>query len=98
MCCSCPGGDATSCLGTSSQEGKIGAKAPRKTGTERASRFANVRGRGRRFATVVADQVLVNVVAGASDELPLMIRHSFKDGRYSASIRMEEIEWQIMLE
>jgi hypothetical protein len=35
---------------------------------------------------------------GASDELRLMIRKSFKDGRYSPLIRMEEVEWQIMLE
>jgi hypothetical protein len=35
---------------------------------------------------------------GASDELPLLIRQSFKDGRYSPSTRMEEVEWQIMLE
>jgi hypothetical protein len=47
---------------------------------------------------VVADRVLVSVEAGASNELPLVIRQSFKDGRYSASTGMEEIEWQIMLE
>jgi hypothetical protein len=29
---------------------------------------------------------------------PLVIKHSFEDGRYSPSTRMKEIEWQIMLE
>jgi hypothetical protein len=47
---------------------------------------------------VVVDQVLANVETGASDELPLAIRQSFKDGWYSPSTGMEEVEWQIMLE
>jgi hypothetical protein len=38
------------------------------------------------------------VEAEASDELPLLVRQSFKDGRYSPSTGMEEREWQIMLE
>jgi hypothetical protein len=45
----------------------------------------------------VANRVLENVEAGASTELPLIIRQSFKDGRYSPSTGMQEIEWQIML-
>jgi hypothetical protein len=80
------------------KKGKQGAKSPRKAGVEWAPRFASVRGCGRSSATVVADRVLVSVEAGASNELPLVIRQSFKDGRYSASTGMEEIEWQIMLE
>jgi hypothetical protein len=45
----------------------------------------------------VANRVLENVEAGASTELPLIIRQSFKDGRSSPSTGMQEIEWQIML-
>jgi hypothetical protein len=45
----------------------------------------------------VADLVLLEVEAGASNELPLAIQ-SFKDGQYSSSTRMEEVGWQIMLE
>jgi hypothetical protein len=56
------------------KKGKQGAKAPRKIGAERAPRFASVRGHGRRSVTAVVDQVLVSVEAGASDELPLVIR------------------------
>jgi hypothetical protein len=41
---------------------------------------------------------LGNVETRTSNELLLIIRQSFKDGRYSPSTRMEEIEWQIMLE
>jgi hypothetical protein len=46
----------------------------------------------------MADRVLVNVEAVASNELPLIVRQSFKDGQYSALVRMEEIEWQVMPE
>jgi hypothetical protein len=80
------------------KKGKWGAKAPKKTGTEWAPRSASVTGRGRKSTTALADQVLVNLEAGASDELSLVIRQSFKDGRYSPSTGMEEIEWQLMLE
>jgi hypothetical protein len=59
---------------------------------------ASVRGRGQKFAKEMADQALVDVGAGTSNQLPLVIRQSFKDDRYSPSTRMEEIEWQIMLE
>jgi hypothetical protein len=41
---------------------------------------------------------LLDAEAGASDELPLIIKQSFKDGRYSPSTDMEEREWQIILE
>jgi hypothetical protein len=47
---------------------------------------------------VVADSLLVDVEAGASDELPLLIKQSFRDGRYSPSTKMEELEWQVMLQ
>jgi hypothetical protein len=47
---------------------------------------------------VVADLVLLEVEMGASDELSLTIRQFFKDGRYSPSTRMEEVEWLIMIE
>jgi hypothetical protein len=33
----------------------------------------------------------------ASNELPLVVRQSFKDSPYSPVTGMEEIEWQIML-
>jgi hypothetical protein len=46
----------------------------------------------------IADRVVLEIEMRASDEMLLMIRQSFKDGRYSPSIGMEEIEWQIMLE
>jgi hypothetical protein len=46
----------------------------------------------------MADQALIDLGAGTSDELPLVIRQSFKDGRYSPLSGLEEIEWQIMLE
>jgi hypothetical protein len=36
------------------------------------------------------DKVLLDVEVGASDELPLIIRQSFKGGRYSPSISMAE--------
>jgi hypothetical protein len=42
--------------------------------------------------------VLLDIDAGAFDELLLAIRQSFKDGRYSPSTGMEEWEWKIMLE
>jgi hypothetical protein len=46
----------------------------------------------------MANQVLIDVGAGTFDELPFVGIQSFKDGRYSPSTGMEEIEWQIMLE
>jgi hypothetical protein len=47
---------------------------------------------------IKTNTVLLDIDAGASAELPLAIRKSFKDGRYSLSTSMEEREWQIMLE
>jgi hypothetical protein len=46
----------------------------------------------------VANLTLLDVEEGASDELLLAIRQSFKDGRYSPLTGTEEVEWQIMLE
>jgi hypothetical protein len=47
---------------------------------------------------VKTNRVLLDVDEGASDELPLAIRKSFKDDHYSPWTGMEEREWQIMLE
>jgi hypothetical protein len=77
---------------------KHGAKASRKTGVRRALRSTSIRGHERKSAKAVADSVLLEVEAGASDMLPLVIRPSFKDGRYSPVTGMEEVEWQIILE
>jgi hypothetical protein len=63
-----------------------------------APRSASVRGCRRKSMKVVADSLLVDVEAGASDELPLLIKQSFRDGRYSPSTKMEELEWQVMLQ
>jgi hypothetical protein len=46
----------------------------------------------------VADCLLVDVEVGASGELLLLNKQSFRDGRYSSSTGMEELEWQIMLQ
>jgi hypothetical protein len=59
----------------------------------KGSRLASVRGRGRRSAKIKTNKVLLDVDAGASDELPLAIRQSFKNDRYSPSTGMEEREW-----
>jgi hypothetical protein len=72
--------------------------ASRKTSTRWGPHSANVRGRGWGSAKVKPDRVLLDVDVGASDELPFVIRQSFKGGRYSPSTSMEEREWQIMLE
>jgi hypothetical protein len=63
-----------------SRKGVHGAKAPQNTGAQRAPRSGSVRGRGQKSTKVVAEWVLANVEARASDELPLVIRQSFKDG------------------
>jgi hypothetical protein len=47
---------------------------------------------------VRTNKVLLDVEAGASDRLPPIVKQSFKEGRYSPSTRMEEKEWQILLE
>jgi hypothetical protein len=44
------------------------------------------------------NKVLLDAVARASNGLPPLVKQSFKEGRYSPSIGMEEKEWQIMLE
>jgi hypothetical protein len=80
------------------KKGKRGGKAPRKSDRARAPRFASVSGRGWKSVKAMTDQALIGVGAGTSNELPLVIRQSFKDGWYSPSIGLEEIEWQIMLE
>jgi hypothetical protein len=85
-------------LAPPAKKGKQGAKALRKIGAAQAPRSASVRGHGRKSAKVMANQALIDVGAGTSDELPLVIRQSFKDGRYSPSTGIEEIKWQIMLE
>jgi hypothetical protein len=56
------------------KKGKWGAKDPRKTGMARASCSASGRGRGRKSVKAIADQALVNVGVGTSDELLLVVR------------------------
>jgi hypothetical protein len=85
-------------LAPPAKKGKWGAKTQRKAGAARAPRSASGRGHRQKSTKAMADQTLVNVGAGTSDELPLVLRQSFKDSRYSPSTRMEEIEWKIMLE
>jgi hypothetical protein len=85
-------------LSPPAKEGKRVAKVLTKTGAWQASRSASVRGCGQGFVKVMGNQVLVDVEMGASDDLPLIIRQSLKDGRYSPSTGIEEIDWQIMLE
>jgi hypothetical protein len=46
----------------------------------------------------VATHLLIDVEVGTSDELPLLIKQSFKDSRSSPSTEMEELEWQIILQ
>jgi ribosomal protein L40E len=77
---------------------KCSAKASRKTGARGAPRSTSARGCGPKSVKVVANWTLLDVEMGASNELPLTIRQSFKDGRYSPSTGMEEVEWKIMLE
>jgi hypothetical protein len=85
-------------LATLAEKIKCGAKASWKTGVRQALRSTSVSGHGWKFAKAVADLALLEVEAGASDKLPITNRQSFKDGRYSPSTGMEEVEWQIMLE
>jgi hypothetical protein len=96
--CSCSHGGAASYSGAFGQEEEIGCYTPRKTDVAQAPRSASARGHGRKSVKVIADQPLVNVGVGTSDELPLVCRQSFKDGRYSPSTGMEKTEWQKMLE
>jgi hypothetical protein len=46
---------------------------------------------------IKTDRVLLDAEVGASDELPSLIRQSFRDGCYSPLTGMEEREWKIML-
>jgi hypothetical protein len=71
-----------------SKKGKRGAKASRKAGTAQAPRSVGVRDRRRKFTKAMADQALIDAGVGTSDELPLVITQSFKDGRYSPSTGM----------
>jgi hypothetical protein len=48
-----------------------------------APRVAGIRGHGGKFAKAVADCLLVDVEVGALDKLPLLIKQSFRDRRYS---------------
>jgi hypothetical protein len=80
------------------KKGKRGAKAPRNTGVTRAPHSASVRRHGQKSVKAMVDQAVIDIGAGTSEELPLVNRQSFKDGRYSPSTGMEEMEWQIMLE
>jgi hypothetical protein len=62
------------------KKGKRGAKAPKKTGVARAPRSTSVRGCGQKSMNAMVDQALIDVGVGTSDELPHVIRQSFKDG------------------
>jgi hypothetical protein len=64
----------------------------------RAPCVVGVRGHRRKSVKAVADRLLVDVEVGASGELLLLNKQSFRDGRYSSSTGMEELEWQIMLQ
>jgi hypothetical protein len=75
------------------KKGKRGAEDLKGTSAARATHSASIRGHRDGSAKVMADRVLENVEVRASDEPPLVVRQSFKDGRCSHSIGMEEIEW-----
>jgi hypothetical protein len=80
------------------KKGKQCARALRKTSAMRAPCSTSGRGHGRGSTKAMANHILIDVGAGASDELLLVVKQSFKDGQYSPSTGIEEIEWQIMLE
>jgi hypothetical protein len=65
-------------LASLAKKGKRGAKAPIKTSTSQAPHSASARGRKRNFVEAMADQALIDIGAGTSDELPFVIRQSFK--------------------
>jgi hypothetical protein len=77
--CSCPrgGGGLPLVSDALAEKRKCGAKASWKTSVRRVT---SARGHRRMSAKVVANSTLLDVEAGASDELPLTIRQSFKDG------------------
>jgi hypothetical protein len=64
------------------KKGRQVTKALRKTRATQAPHSVSVRGHGRRSTKAMANPALIDVVAGASDELLLVVRQSFKDGRY----------------
>jgi hypothetical protein len=70
-------------LAASAKKRKCDAKASQKTSGWRAPCSTSARGRGRKSVKVVANSTLLVVEVGVSDELLLVIRQSFKDGRYS---------------
>jgi hypothetical protein len=55
----------------SAKKGKWGAKAPRKTGAAGAPHSTSVRGHRWKSVKAIVDQVLVDVGARTSDELPI---------------------------
>jgi hypothetical protein len=62
------------------KRGKRGAKAPKETSVAQAPRSASVRGHGQKSMKAMVNQSLIDVGVGTSDELPLVITQSFKDG------------------
>jgi hypothetical protein len=68
---------------------KRGAKAPGKASTTRAMCSASVRGCGRKSVKAVVDRLLVDVEMGASDELLLLIKQSFRDETVVTLLRPE---------
>jgi hypothetical protein len=79
--CSCPRGGTASCAAAPVEKRKCGAKASQKAGAQRDPHSTSARGHGRKSTKVVANLTLLDVEMGASDELPLAIRKSFKDGQ-----------------
>jgi hypothetical protein len=78
---------------------KWGAKDSQRTSVWRALHSTSGRGCGCGSMKAMDNRVLFDVEVGASDELPLLVRQSFKDGQYYPSTEMEEErECQIMLE
>jgi hypothetical protein len=75
-----------------------GVRAPCKSNCCQASCSVRGKGCGQGSAKVKTARVLLDAEAGASDELPPLVKQSFKEGRYSSSTGMEVVEWQIMLE
>jgi hypothetical protein len=73
------------------------AAKKKRQGARWAPCLTSVRGHRWGSTKVKTDRVLLDVEAGGSDELPLLVGQSFKHGRYSPLTGMEE-EWQIMLE
>jgi hypothetical protein len=70
-------------LAPSARRGKRGARV------SWVPHSAGVRGRGWKHVKAVADRLLIDVEAGASDELPLLVTQSFRVGRYLPLTGME---------